>query len=529
MNTYEILARGFLPKELPPPFTSHPLATVIQANRQTLPAEFSLRTGRGGNVFSLSATHNLARTGTLRRRLSIPNPINYFQLATLVDTNRQTLLQHVGRSSFSLTTPQAAPGIQRAIEPTQGFGYLPIARTLCRASARYLLEADVNNYYQSIYTHIIPWALHSKAIAKQNQRNFGYLGNVIDLVVRNGQAQQTLGIPIGPDCSLVIAEIILTSVDVTLTSAGISEGFRHLDDYEFGFVSYSDAEQALATLQGTLAEYELSLNSRKTRILDLPAPLERPWASQIRNFRIRDSDLGQQVDIIGFFSQAYELSRNYVDESVLRFALGRTRKIAIKTTNWSLYQSILLHIGAVEPGTLPVVVDELFRYQSAGYQIDYSKIEEVLHGIIGKHAPVNHGSEVAWAIWGCLLFMIPIDDQAASLIAKMGDSIVALLALDAKSKNLISNNVGFQLWSGMMTTQALMEENWLLSYEANVKNWLSSQGAVDHVAADQNFSFLKQHDVYFYDHALSTTYQPVGVPAPVGPSGDEVLAVDISG
>lgn len=521
MNTHEILARGYLPRELPPPFTSQSFATVVQAYGQNLPATFACNPGIQGNFHSLPAIHNLARAGTLRRKLSIPNPINYFQLADLICGNWQTLLQHVTASSFSLTTPQATPGKQRAIEPVKDFGYLPIARSLCRASARYVLQTDIGNYYPSIYTHVIPWALHTKLVAKQNQHNFGYLGNVIDLIIRNSQDRQTLGIHIGPDCSLLVSEIILSTVDVKLVHAGITNGFRYLDDYEFCFISYSDAEQALANLQGELSEYELALNPRKTLILELPVPLEHPWASQLRNFRIRNSSSGQQFDLIGYFTQAYELSKHYPDEHVLSFALGRMRRSAVVTSNWPLYESILLHIGSVEPGALPIVVDELFRYMQAGYQVGVPGVGDVLHEIIRRHVRVNHGSEVGRAIWGCLLFKISLDDKTADLVASMEDSVVALLALDAKSKGLISNNVNFAQWASMMTTQSLREENWLLSYEANVKGWLPSLGGHDHVAADPNFCFLKQNGVSFYDDKLSIRYQPSGVAIAAGPSGEE--------
>ena len=60
---------------------------------------------------------------------------------------------HVTASKFSLTTPQATPRIQRAIDPVRAWGYLPIARSLCRASARYVLQTDIVNFYPSIYTH----------------------------------------------------------------------------------------------------------------------------------------------------------------------------------------------------------------------------------------------------------------------------------------------------------------------------------------------------------------------------------------
>ena len=521
MHTYEILARGYLPRELPPPFTSASLAAAIQSNHQLLPTTFSCNPGHQGNFRSRPTVHNLARTGILRRKLSIPNPINYFQLADAIDTNKQALLQHVGSSKLSLTTPQTVPGNQRAIDPIQSWSYLPIARSLCRASARYVLQTDIDNFYHSIYTHVIPWALHTKQVAKQNQRNFSYVGNVLDLVIRNSQDQQTLGIPIGPDCSLVIAEIILSAVDETLLNAGLANGFRYLDDYEFGFATYYEGEQALADLQGELGAYELHLNPRKTSLFELPAAIERPWATELRGFRIRQEGYSQQVDLIGYFSRAYELSRKYPDDSVLRFALGRTRRNVVVHSNWPLYESILLHIAAVEPATLSAVVDELYRYSQAGHQVELQKVSDAFQQVIRQHASVNHGSEVAWAIWGCLLFDIPLDDDTARLVAQMEDSVVAILALDAKARGLISSNVNLTLWASMMTTQSLSEENWLLSYEAHVKGWLPSVGAPDHVTADPNFHFLKQNSVQFYDAGLSSNYQPAGVSIAEGPSGEE--------
>ena len=526
MHIYEILARGYLPKELPPPFTSGSLATAVQANRQNLPIKFSCTPGQPGNVTSRPAVHNLARVGILRRKLSIPNPISYFQLAEVIDNHQQTLIGHVANSNLSLTTPQAAPGTQRAIDPAKDWGYLPIARSLCRASARYVLQTDIDNFYPSIYTHAIPWALHTKLVAKQNQRNFGYIGNILDLIIRNSQDQQTLGIPIGPDCSLVIAEIILSAVDAALLNTGLATGFRYLDDYEFGFATYSEAEQGLADLQGKLGEYELDLNPRKTFLFELPGPIERAWATELRGLPIRQEGSGQQIDLIGYFSRAYELSRNYPDEPVLRFALGRMKRNVVVPPNWPLYESSLLHIASVEPGTLPTVVDELYRYDQAGYSVGLPKVADALHQIIRQHGRVNHGSVVAWAIWGCLLFKLALDDHTATQMAQMEDSVVAILALDARAKGLMSNNVNLALWASMMTTQSLFEENWLLSYEANVKGWLPSSIVPDHVTADPHFMFLKQHGVHFYDSSLSLNYQPSVVSIAKGPSGDEAPAVE---
>jgi hypothetical protein len=526
MDTYEILARGYLPKELPPSFASKSLSTAIQANYLNLPANFPCNPGKQGNALSRPTVHNLARAGALRRKLSIPNPINYFQLAQAIDANQQGLLAHVAASQFSLTTPQTTGGGSRAINPIKEWSYLPIARSRCRASARYILQTDINNFYPSIYTHVIPWSLHGKLFAKQHRFDYTLIGNILDLVIRNSQDQQTLGIDIGPDCSLVIAEIILSTVDAALSHAGLRNGFRYLDDYEFGFATYAQAEQGLADLQGKLGEYELHLNPSKTHVFELPATIERPWATELRRFRLRDAGRSQEIDLIGYFSRAYELAHQYVDESVLRFALGRMRRNIVDRTNWSLYESTLLQIASVEPGALNFVVDELYRYHKAGYDVDLSKVAAAFHQLLSQHARVNHGSEVAWTIWGCLLFALKIDDYVANELVQMEDSVVAILALDANAKGLMGNNFTPTLWESMMDTQSLYDENWLLSYEANVKGWLPSLGISDHVALDPRFSFLKQNSVSFYDESLALNYQPSGIAVSEGGTGDQQSAVE---
>jgi len=91
---------------------------------------------------------------------------------------------------------------------------------------------------------------------------------------------QTHGIPIGPDTSLVVAEILLSSVDQSMLNShpDLISGFRYVDDYELSFSKLSEGEQVLTELQGLLAEYELILNPRKTTLESLPQSFEDTWA-----------------------------------------------------------------------------------------------------------------------------------------------------------------------------------------------------------------------------------------------------------
>ena len=49
-----------------------------------------------------------------------------------------------------------------------------------------------------------------------------------------------------------------------------------------------------------------------------------------------------------------------------------------------------------------------------------------------------------------------------------------------------------------MTTGDLYEDQWLLSYEANVKGWLPSLGGGNHVSVDPRFGYLRALGVEFY-------------------------------
>ena len=112
------------------------------------------------------------------------------------------------------------------------------------------------------------------------------------------------------------------------------------------------------------------------------------------------------------------------------------------------------------------------------------------------------------AVWGCLLFSITIEDDDGKILSEMSDSFVALLTLDARSKNLISPGINFRNWESAMTTGDLYDSEWLIAYEANVQDWLPSVGGGDHVMSDPNFAFLKSNNVHFYNNAVSVTHQP---------------------
>ena len=78
------------------------------------------------------------------------------------------------------------------------------------------VKTDVARFYPSIYTLAIAWSLVEKAFAKANHHSAAFkasFANNLDKAVGSGQEGQTIGIPIGPDTSRIISELIAVEVE----------------------------------------------------------------------------------------------------------------------------------------------------------------------------------------------------------------------------------------------------------------------------------------------------------------------------
>jgi hypothetical protein len=440
--------------------------------------------------------HNLVRGKTLRRTLGIPNPIHFYRLARFTVENWGLLSAAASTSTLSLTKPLDSP-------TGRPFGNAaladrPLHRARVRAGSRFIVRADIARFYPTLYTHSIPWALHTKAVAKRS-RGRGLEGDTLDRLIRDGQDGQTLGIPVGPDTSLLTAEIVLSAVDAAFQKPGLLRGFRYIDDYEIGCQTLSEAEGTCTRLQEALGEFELALNPAKTRISALPLPLQEAAFSELRVLRLRSNPAAQRADLFRFFDRAFGLSLEEPDQHVLNYAIGRLGHSTVDTSNWSCLQDLLIQAVVTAPSCLRFVLDEVWRYRELGYSIDGPKIATGLNAVVAEHSSFNHGNEVSWAIWGLLILGESLTTEAVTAAAKMSDPVVALLLLHAHERGLVAGPAlgGYLPY---MTTEELRDKQWLLSYEANIKGWLPSfGGSADHVNADPCFSHLKANGVSFYD------------------------------
>lgn len=517
----ELLSRGYFPKELPAPFNTRSFANAV-TTAKTLPADFSKKDGKGASLARLGR-YSLARGGLFRRPLSICNPIHYFHLCKTISDEWSSILPKVAGTKISATHPEPKPS-GRAINGKYSQGDRSKMAQSTRLGRRFLLQTDISRFYNSIYTHSIPWALHGKATAKANHGE-NLIGNKLDRLVRQGQDQQTIGIPIGPDTSLVLSELIMHRCDEELlTKLPDIQGHRFIDDYELSFKTRNAAEDAFHALESCLSHFELALNPKKTRVVELPAPLELSWARSLKRFPIKDSISGQAADLEYYFSLAFDLHKSTdPEESVLQFSLARLRSIKIHPGNWENLQKLMLLCVTPEPASFPYALQLIVQQKNTGAPILSDSLEEVVNNLIVEHSSLLHSSEVANALWACLALKLKLSKAAVDAVSSCDDPVVALLALDCSANGLVSSPINTTLWSAHMTAEGLYGSHWLLSYEANVKGWLPSADGGDHVASDPNFGFLKALNVSFYDVALASPTPTTPIPAPVVPTPTPTL------
>lgn len=147
----------------------------------------------------------------------------------------------------------------------------------------YLVTTDVKNYYPSIYTHSIAWALHGKKFIRSstNRNNYNFVGNRIDKIFQSANDGCTNGIPIGSAVSDLIAELILSAIDSAISPKLRSTlAVRFKDDYRFLCRTQEEGRKAIKLLQRKLKEFNLELNEEKTKIEDLPEGIFREWRAR---------------------------------------------------------------------------------------------------------------------------------------------------------------------------------------------------------------------------------------------------------
>ena len=156
---------------------------------------------------------------------------------------------------------------------------------------------DVQNCFDSIYTHSIAWAINGGVDIYKDTfegKCDGSVGVLWDKMMQEMNYNETNGIVIGPECSRIFAEVIMQYVDQMVEQQLLIKGYRnkvdyecyrYVDDYFFFYNSEAVKVDAEQLFQMYLKEFKLSLSQEKNKTF------ERPFVTEITKAKIAIDDL----------------------------------------------------------------------------------------------------------------------------------------------------------------------------------------------------------------------------------------------
>lgn len=503
-----LLEAGHLPEELPPPFVS----TEFAKYRRAIENRWIANNVSIDKFQSTPEPYSVPRYGHARRRVVIVNPINQFRVSKIIADNWVEIKKHLRRSKITEFRPIFDLSGQRSLF---GVNWTGISESRVRISARYAsqFQTDISKFYPSIYTHSIAWAYYGKSFVQANLNAPVYKNsflNTLDIAVRHGQRNQSVGIPIGPDSSRIIAEIVAVGIEaqIRLKISDLDKrGLRYVDDFTIGIDENENDELISAAFEKALSHFELDVNFEKTIVVGHKTNGELRWKQELSAIQVGRLSSVQRDQLDQFFGAAIVYSEKSEKDAVLKWALKRSRSFKIEKSNLSYYIETALSVTRRAPACFPALAQILIDARYRGLRLPIESIRKFIIDHIRIHAPIGHSFEVGWALFLCKGLSIHLKRKEVEDIFEMRSSICALLLMDIDRRGLVDGGIDDAFWQNECASpQGLKSDLWLLSYEAVRKSWWSG-GPHAYVLNDPVFGPLLSQGVYFYDerrNVLST-------------------------
>ena len=550
MDLFELLQRGYFPKELPPSFNTYRFALkgvdfMRQFNlTQTSPETYVTRQPKEkdndykervknfkkkwGDMSSAPACYSIEKSEVSRRTIHIPNPFNYLKLANLIVDNESDIFGNIPKSSYSISKAYYESNISERCIKGKGLPLRKYQREKLKVAMakKYEVKIDVANFYPTVYTHSITWALLGRPKAKKifnmnkaQRRSYTPavdihlydMGDQVDTALRNCNEKQTHGILVGPDASFLIGELIMSRIDVNLADKFPDlKGFRYYDDYTFFVDTSEEADKIYQTLQTELHQFGLEINEAKFEKRKSPCPIEDDHVREIKPIRIDKESAKQGESILHLFDIMWKCAELRPDKTLTIFRYGLhlliNQHIKLDSSNRGLYEPMLYKTAVLKPSILPDICKIL----------DFSKVQpakellaDTIAAIFKAHIPYAQDNEVAWALWMCKKYDIQIETLIVLDILKMGSTVCTILLLDIlhtkQTATLGKRKVKecIEDIAATLTEHSLYTEDWLLMYEASEHGWIDNSAAI---TGDLFFKMLHDEEVKFYDSNASANY-----------------------
>lgn len=391
-------------EELPPIFSS---ATLTDGAALDL-----IPLAKGGRRWMEFRTR---RFDGLVRRLKMPHPVDYSRLVTHMVDNWAQIQNSLGNHKSKIQPDVYSDGRIIQMDYVDSLAEYTEDSTYAHGK-RFKVSTDISNFFPSVYSHSIDWALRGKSVAKKNRHSKSW-EPLLDKYSSACVHGETNGLPIGPATSNILSEIILQDIDKKFPDV---QFVRHIDDYIAYFNTLDEAELFISRLQAEIAEYGLDLNTRKTQIDYLGNGRIENWLGEVLTAIRAGTD---ELSVVRMLQHAEGLASRYKSKSVLKFALKMIfRDDESESRGSTTIIGELIRITYFHPHIIPLLSGEFSR---ASRRSDLSVFEEPLKVQIRSAARRHESDAVLWLLYILKQYIdCGVEEELVEAVLDMNDSLV---------------------------------------------------------------------------------------------------------
>lgn len=411
-----LLAYGLFAEKLPPVFTSVPFFDYCKTRLK----KFELN--KHWNEY---ITFRVMRNISIPRLMGIPNPFRYQMLCAELRDDWDQLRNHFHKQTDEQDYRVSRIHVRKEYDSkrifemnyknwrTDGNPELDLLihnvgknNDSSKVACRFIVQADISTCFASVYTHSIPWALAGKGIAKQEIGNDELYYNRIDKACSNMRNGETHGLLIGPHASNLLAEIILTVVDKELYDKGYRY-VRNIDDYDCYVTSRDEAQRFLQDLEQELRKFDLPLNHKKTKIVELPTCIDANWKRQLNDLpKVGVSGLVEYPQVNAFIDTALMLAKETGNFAIVNYAIKKLKGAKVSKNGKKLAAKRFMHMATLYPYLLPLMEEYVFT----PYNVDICDIKAFSDVIYQEATKLNDYESLCYSTYFAVRFNFWLDE-----------------------------------------------------------------------------------------------------------------------
>ena len=466
-----LLGYGLFVDKLPPVFDAVPFFNYCNETRLEVSPNVT------GGFISYWVTRNIG----VPRLMGIPNPFLYHNLCRELEKNWDDIRNYFREKTknqkhiVSRIHIRKIKDTNRLFEmnysnwKTDGNPELDLLM-LEKGPSRFVVHADISTCFPSIYTHSIPWAAVGKKEAKVNKRDDIWY-NKIDKACSNLCEGETHGLLIGPHASNLVSEIVLTAVDSELCEE--YRYIRNIDDYECFVKSREEGERFLRDLEEKLRQFDLYVNHKKTKFIELPINTEKNWKHQLSDLpKIGKHGVIEFPQVNSFIDVALTLSKETGDYAVFNYAIKKLKGMDVSRNGKELAGRRIMHIATLNPYLLNLMEEYVFT----PYGVKEIEIEKFANAIYEDSVQRHDYESTSFAIYFAIKYGLKIqafeDDyaKAQQTVIDSKDCIFLTMTwlyfIRKNHWNRTASQLKLLNKEARTLAQTDMDRYWLFCYEA---------------------------------------------------------------